>query len=345
MTRKITRAVAASSSACKTRCTSATSMRSATGAMPGTMSRACGGSCSRTSPTITCWRPARSIRCANSSSSPSPKSAATSNGAARGTRSRHRPAIGRTSFDRSRLLPADRGGPAARRPRKARQGSAGAQDAVRSTRQGNGGERSGDRAARRRQWQAPRLSSRARRFSSPAIAAWSAPRWCAGSPAKTSNSLTAGRREVDLRDQAAVRLVRRQAPAGGVPRRGQGRRHRRQQHAARRFHLRQSRHRAQCHSRRASQRRREAAVSRLVLHLSEAGAAADARGAMLTGPLEPTNEPYAIAKIAGIKMVEAYRSQYGVRFHQRDADQSLRPRRQLSSRAQPRRRCVDPPLS
>src|SRR5450432_1475953 len=32
---------------------------------------------------------------------------------------------------------------------------------------------------------------------------------------------------------------------------------------------------------------------------------------MLTGPLEVTNEPYAIAKIAGIKMVEAYRSQYG----------------------------------
>ncbi len=36
--------------------------------------------------------------------------------------------------------------------------------------------------------------------------------------------------------------------------------------------------------------------------------------AMLTGPLEPTNEPYAIAKIAGIKMVEAYRSQYGSDF-------------------------------
>jgi GDP-L-fucose synthase len=35
---------------------------------------------------------------------------------------------------------------------------------------------------------------------------------------------------------------------------------------------------------------------------------------MLTGPLEPTNEPYAIAKIAGIKMVEAYRSQYGADF-------------------------------
>ena len=35
---------------------------------------------------------------------------------------------------------------------------------------------------------------------------------------------------------------------------------------------------------------------------------------MLTGALEPTNEPYAIAKIAGIKMVEAYRSQYDADF-------------------------------
>jgi GDP-L-fucose synthase len=35
---------------------------------------------------------------------------------------------------------------------------------------------------------------------------------------------------------------------------------------------------------------------------------------MLTGPLESTNEPYAIAKIAGIKMVEAYRSQFGSDF-------------------------------
>jgi GDP-L-fucose synthase len=35
---------------------------------------------------------------------------------------------------------------------------------------------------------------------------------------------------------------------------------------------------------------------------------------MLTGPLESTNEPYAIAKIAGIKLVEAYRSQFGSDF-------------------------------
>lgn len=36
--------------------------------------------------------------------------------------------------------------------------------------------------------------------------------------------------------------------------------------------------------------------------------------ALLTGPLEPTNEWYAIAKIAGLKMCEAYRRQYGADF-------------------------------
>lgn len=33
--------------------------------------------------------------------------------------------------------------------------------------------------------------------------------------------------------------------------------------------------------------------------------------ALLTGPLEPTNEAYAVAKIAGVKLVQAYRKQYG----------------------------------
>ena len=36
--------------------------------------------------------------------------------------------------------------------------------------------------------------------------------------------------------------------------------------------------------------------------------------ALLTGPLEPTNEWYAVAKIAGIKLCEAYRRQYGLDF-------------------------------
>ena len=35
---------------------------------------------------------------------------------------------------------------------------------------------------------------------------------------------------------------------------------------------------------------------------------------LLTGPLEPTNEPYAIAKISGIKMCESYNRQYGCDF-------------------------------
>jgi GDP-L-fucose synthase len=35
---------------------------------------------------------------------------------------------------------------------------------------------------------------------------------------------------------------------------------------------------------------------------------------LLTGPLEPTNEPYALAKIAGLKLCETYRDQYGRNF-------------------------------
>lgn len=37
-------------------------------------------------------------------------------------------------------------------------------------------------------------------------------------------------------------------------------------------------------------------------------------GYLLTGPLEPTNEPYAVAKIAGIKLCESYNRQYGTRY-------------------------------
>lgn len=39
-----------------------------------------------------------------------------------------------------------------------------------------------------------------------------------------------------------------------------------------------------------------------------------AEQALLTGPLEPTNEPYAIAKIAGIKLCESYNRQYGTDY-------------------------------
>src|SRR5260370_10164638 len=36
--------------------------------------------------------------------------------------------------------------------------------------------------------------------------------------------------------------------------------------------------------------------------------------ALLTGALEPTNEAYAVAKIAGLKLCQAYRAQYGCNF-------------------------------
>lgn len=39
-----------------------------------------------------------------------------------------------------------------------------------------------------------------------------------------------------------------------------------------------------------------------------------AESTLLTGPLEPTNEPYAIAKIAGIKLCESYNRQYGTDY-------------------------------
>ena len=66
---------------------------------------------------------------------------------------------------------------------------------------------------------------------------------------------------------------------------------------------------------RTGARRREAAVPRLVLHLSASWRRSRcAEDALLTGPLEPTNEWYAIAKIAGIKLCQAYRRQYGCDF-------------------------------
>ena len=59
---------------------------------------------------------------------------------------------------------------------------------------------------------------------------------------------------------------------------------------------------------------RAAAVSRIVLHLSTPAPQPMPEDALLTGPLEPTNEPYAIAKIAGIKLCESYNRQYGTDY-------------------------------
>ena len=61
--------------------------------------------------------------------------------------------------------------------------------------------------------------------------------------------------------------------------------------------------------------RREAAVPRLVAaSIRKLAPQPITEDALLTGPLEPTNEWYAIAKIAGIKLCQAYRRQYGCDF-------------------------------
>ncbi len=63
---------------------------------------------------------------------------------------------------------------------------------------------------------------------------------------------------------------------------------------------------------------------------------------LLTGPLEPTNEAYAIAKIAGIKLCQAYRTPVRLRLHLGDADQPVRPERQLRPRELARAARADP---
>ena len=67
------------------------------------------------------------------------------------------------------------------------------------------------------------------------------------------------------------------------------------------------------------------------LHLSELAPTANREEALLTGPLEPTNQWYAIAKIAGHQAVPGLSAPVWRRFHLRDADQPLRSRRQFRS--------------
>lgn len=51
---------------------------------------------------------------------------------------------------------------------------------------------------------------------------------------------------------------------------------------------------------------------------------------ILTGPLEPTNEPYSVARIAGLKLVQAYRKQYGCDFISAIPANSFGPRDDFS---------------
>jgi GDP-L-fucose synthase len=64
----------------------------------------------------------------------------------------------------------------------------------------------------------------------------------------------------------------------------------------------------------SSRRRAQTSFPRLLVHLSQIAPQPMKEEMLLTGPLEPTNQWYAVAKIAGIKLVEAYRQQYGSDF-------------------------------
>jgi len=85
VTRKITRAVAAIRQGTRTRCIWVTSMPSATGAMPETMSRGCGASCSNPKAMTMCSPPGKPTACAALSNAPSRWPASPSLGKAKGS--------------------------------------------------------------------------------------------------------------------------------------------------------------------------------------------------------------------------------------------------------------------
>ncbi len=67
------------------------------------------------------------------------------------------------------------------------------------------------------------------------------------------------------------------------------------------------------------------ALSRQLLHLAEIRPANRSRRAPCSpGPWKPTNEPYALAKIAGITLCQSYRREYGRNFISAQADRHLR---------------------
>src|SRR4051812_35424993 len=307
----------ASKPAWKTPSISATSGPSATGAMRGIMSRACTGYCRRMRPTISCWRPARPVRCASSSNWRLPRSAAPSNGAARAstkpgsTKNPAKPWSGsiRSTSGRPKsifwsAMPARRarssaGSPRPRSPNWSRKWS----QAISMTQGGR--------------WPVASLP-----FELKGKTVYVAGhRGMVGSAlvrrlaSENVNLLTATRSEADLRDQAAVNrwfaVSRPQvvflaaAKVGGI---------------------------VANNTLRAEFLYDNLAIATNVIHAAHAHGVEKLlflgssciypklapqplrEDCMLTGLLEPTNEPYAIAKIAGIKMVEAYRSQYGADF-------------------------------
>jgi GDP-L-fucose synthase len=179
--------------------------------------------------------------------------------------------------------------------------------------------------------------------TSPATEAWSArPSSVRYRPAAKPNIVTRTHAELDLTSHRPSTPSSNSQTAAGLPRGGQGRRHSRQRHLSGRLHLSEPDDRGQYHPRGLAPRGRAAAVPRQLLHLSASRRATDAESALLTGTLEPTNEPYAIAKIAGIKLCESYNRQHGTDFRSVMPTNLYGPGRQLRPRQQPRHTGADP---
>ena len=122
--------------------------------------------------------------------------------------------------------------------------------------------------------------------------------------------------EVDLRDRdATFDAVRIRPAVTWSSGRGEGRRDPGQLDLPRGLPQRQPAHPDQRLRGRPRRRRRAAAVPRLLVHLPEARARSRSPSPRCSpGPLEPTNDAYAIAKIAGIIAIKSYRAQYGRRW-------------------------------
>ena len=151
--------------------------------------------------------------------------------------------------------------------------------------------------------------------------------------------------ELDLKDRdAVVRVLRRDQAAVRRARSREGRRHPRQQHLPGRLPQREPADPGQRDGCCAGAGGRAGAVPRVLLHLPEARPQPIGEDSLLTGHLEPTNDAYAIAKIAGILQVQAVRHQYGLAVDLGHADQPLRAQRQLLTDRFARPAGADPTL-
>ena len=152
-------------------------------------------------------------------------------------------------------------------------------------------------------------------FLSPAIAGWSGRRFARRlSAAGFANLILRTRGELDLRSGGSEPFFRRGAARVRVSGGGEGRRNPREQHVSGGI-PRATIWLIQTNVIDAAYRHgaRSCCFWDRPAFIRNSRRSRFAKSALLTGALEPTNEWYAIAKIAGIKMAQAYRQQYGFR--------------------------------